>query len=148
MLPMTVMIAGSTRARTLMSPQRCGFTLVEVLVALAIITIGLTAVAAGFQYALDAVEAARRHTTALFLAEQRLEQVKAMALVDFDGVTTAKFPDEDSVVDHPQYRRRVEITPSPAGLAHAMHVQVTVAYLHVAAGPRMVTLATVLSRRR
>jgi prepilin-type N-terminal cleavage/methylation domain-containing protein len=130
-----------------MSSSRRGFTLVEVLIASAIITVGLTAVAAGFQQALDAVEAGRQQTTALFLAEQRLEQVKAVALIDFDRVTTTNFPAEDSVVGYPQYRRIVEVAPGPAGMAQAVRVHVTVTYRPATAAPRMVTLATVLSRR-
>jgi len=131
-----------------MSAHRCGFTLVEVLIASAIITVGLTAVAAGFQHALDAVETGRQHTTALFLAEQRLEQVKALALVDFDRVTTANFPVEEPVVGYPQYRRSVDVTLSPAGITHAVRVHVTVAYRPFTTAPRMVTLATILSRRQ
>ncbi len=132
------------------SSQR-GFTLVEVLVAAAIVTVALTAVAGGFQYALGVVEASRQHTTAIFLATERLEQVKAKALVEFEAVTTANFPAENPVIGSPQYRRVVDITPDPAGVADTVRVQVTVAYRPVAAvspGPRMVILGTVLSRRR
>src|SRR5512145_3148976 len=121
-----------------MNSDRCGFTLVEVLIAGAIITVGLTAVTAGFQHALDAVEAGRQQTTALFLAEQRLEQVKAVALVDFDRVTTATFPLEESLVGYPQYRRTVEVVAGPAGMAQAVRVQVTVAYRPATAAPRTV----------
>lgn len=134
-----------------MSSNQRGFTLLEVLVAASIVVVALSAVAAGFQYALGVVEASRQHTTALFLATQRLEQVKAWALVDFAGVTVANFPAEDPVIGYPRYRRVVDITPNPAGVADAVRVQVTVAYRPVAAvspGPRMVILGTVLSRRR
>jgi len=141
------MVGNYAGSRRLTKSHQRGFTLVEVLVAVAMVTIGLTAVAAGFQHALDAVEAGRQQTTALFLAEQRLEHIKAAALVDFDRVTNASFPVEDSVVGYPQYRRAVDVTPSPAGIADAVRVQVTVAYRPVSVGPRMVTLATVLSRR-
>ncbi|HET9492009.1 MAG TPA: prepilin-type N-terminal cleavage/methylation domain-containing protein [Methylomirabilota bacterium] len=127
--------------------SRRGFTLVEVLIASAMSVVGLTAVAAGFQHALNSAEVGRLQTTALFLAEQRLEQVKAMALVDFDGLTAGSFPGEASVVGYPQYRRRVDFTPGPQGLTGAVRVQVTVEYQSMTTGPRMVTLATVLSRR-
>jgi Tfp pilus assembly protein PilE len=130
-----------------MNWDRWGFTLVEVLIAGAIITVGLTAVTAGFQHALDAVEAGRQQSTALFLAEQRLEQVKAVALVDFDRVTTASFPLEESVGGHPHYRRLVEIVAAPGGMAQAVRVQVTVTYRPATTAPRTVTVATVLSRR-
>jgi Tfp pilus assembly protein PilV len=134
-----------------MSLDQRGLTLVEVLLAGAIITVGLTAVMGGLQYAVDAVEVGRRDTVALFLAEQRLEQVKAMALTNFPAVTAANFPAEDPVAGYPQYRRIVDVTPGPVGLLHAVRVQVTVAYRPVAAAApspsRTVTLATVVSRR-
>jgi prepilin-type N-terminal cleavage/methylation domain-containing protein len=123
-----------------------GLTLVEVLVAASIVAVGLTAVAAGLQYAVAAVEAGRRQTIALFLAEEKLEQVKAVALVDFEAVTAANFPAEEPVAGHPQYGRVVEITPSPAGTANAVRVQVRVVHRPGATGS--VSLATVLSRRQ
>jgi prepilin-type N-terminal cleavage/methylation domain-containing protein len=126
-----------------------GFTLVEALVATAILTVGVTAAAAGFQQALHAVETGREQTTALFLAEQRLEQVKAGALRDFDGITTTNYP-EDPVAGFPRFRRVVEITPNPAGIADTVRVEVVVTYRPLGGpspGPRAVTLVTVLSRR-
>jgi prepilin-type N-terminal cleavage/methylation domain-containing protein len=135
-----------TGTRRLLSPNHGGFTLAEVLLATAIVTIGLTAVAAGFHHALSAVEAGRQLTIALFLAEQRIEQVMAMALIDFDRVATG-FPAEESVTGYPEYRRNVDVTPGPAGMAGAVLVQVTVAYRPLAPAPRRVTLATILRSR-
>lgn len=123
-----------------------GLTLVEVLVAASIVAVGLTAVAAGLQSAVAAVEAGRRQTIALFLAEEKLEQVKAVALVDFGAVTAASFPAEEPIAGHPQYSRVVEITPRPAGIADAVRVQVRVVHRPEATGS--VSLTTVLSRRR
>lgn len=136
-----------------MRSNQGGFTLMEVLVAASIATVALTAVAAGFQYAFGVVEAGRQHTTALFLATQRLEQVKARALVDFAEVTVANFPAENPVIGHPRYRRVIDVTPGPAGVADAVGVQVTVTYRPVAAvsraqRERIVRLATILSRRQ
>ena len=130
-----------------------GLTLAEVLVALAIITVGLMAMAVGLQQATAFVEVGRQQTIAVFLAQQRLEQVKASALWDFDGVAATKFPPETPVSGHPAYRRTVEISPLPAGLLNAVRVQVTVTYQPAttpATAPfeRTVTLVTVMSRRR
>ena len=60
-----------------------GFTLAEMLVATTIVAIGFVAVAAAFQYALSGIEAGRGETTATFLAEHKLEELKAIALVDW-----------------------------------------------------------------
>ena len=60
-----------------------GFTLAEVLVATFIIVVGLVAVATGFQFATAGVATGRGETVAIFLAEQRVEQLKGAALTDF-----------------------------------------------------------------
>jgi prepilin-type N-terminal cleavage/methylation domain-containing protein len=64
-----------------------GFTLAEVLVATAILTIGLVAIATGFQYATSGVATGRGETTSVFLAEQRIEQLKALAMTNFTSAT-------------------------------------------------------------
>src|SRR5712691_1248105 len=61
-------------------PAEAGFTLAEILVACAIISVGLVAVATGFGFGVDGVEAGRQQSTAVFLAEQRLEQAKELAM--------------------------------------------------------------------
>jgi prepilin-type N-terminal cleavage/methylation domain-containing protein len=128
-----------------------GFTLVEVLVAASVIVVGLTAIATGLQHGVAAVEAGRRQTTALFLAEEKLEDVKAMALLNFAAVAGGAFAPENPVAGYPQYRRIVHVTPDPAGTANTVALRVTVAYGHAgspATQPSsMVALATVLSRR-
>jgi prepilin-type N-terminal cleavage/methylation domain-containing protein len=130
-----------------------GFTLAEVLVALSILTVGLMATAVGLQQATAFLEMGRQQTTAVFLAQQRLEQVKASALWDFDGLASTRFPAENPVSGYPAYRRVVEISPLPAGLANAVRVRVTVTYQPAttaltAPSERTVALATVMSRRR
>jgi len=65
--------------------DEAGFTLAEVLVATLIIVIGLMAVATGFQSGAAGIATGRGETVGVFLAEQRLEQLKAVALVNFNG---------------------------------------------------------------
>lgn len=128
-----------------------GFTLVEVLVVACVIVVGLTAIAAGLQHGVAAVEAGRRQTTALFLAEEKLEHVKAMALQNFDAVAGGSFAPETEVAGYPQYRRVVQVTSDPAGTANTIALRVTVAYGPAGSSASqpssMVALATVLSRR-
>jgi len=54
-----------------------GFTLVEILVATLILSVGIVAVASGLHYAIGGVEVGRGETAAVFLAEQRLELLRA-----------------------------------------------------------------------
>jgi hypothetical protein len=52
-------------------------------VATALLTIGLVAIATGFQYAASGLATGGGETAAVFLAEQRMEQLRARALTDF-----------------------------------------------------------------
>jgi prepilin-type N-terminal cleavage/methylation domain-containing protein len=111
-----------------------GFTLVEIIIAAAVIGLGLVGVVAGFLYAVGGLEAGRQQTTASFLAEQRMEQLKAGALNNFLNVTTANYPAEAygaiSNNGHamPGYRRTVTIIDAPGGLADTKLVEVRVFY--------------------
>jgi len=60
--------------------EESGFTLVELLVAIAILMIGLVAVMQWFPLGTAGVESGRRQSTGVFLAEQKIEQIKAWAL--------------------------------------------------------------------
>ncbi len=57
-----------------------GFTLAEIMVAVAIILIGLVAVLQWFPIGTQGTETGKRQSTAVFLAEQKIEQIKAFAL--------------------------------------------------------------------
>jgi len=51
--------------------------------------VGLVALASGFQFATSGVATGRGETIASFLAEQRLEQLKAIAVTNYYGPPTA-----------------------------------------------------------
>jgi prepilin-type N-terminal cleavage/methylation domain-containing protein len=73
-----------TRLKGIISGER-GFTLAEVLVAVVVILVGLVAIASGFQFGTSGVATGRGETTAVFLAEQRLEQIKTVAMTNYYG---------------------------------------------------------------
>jgi len=62
-----------------------GFTLAEVLVATAFIALTAGAIGVGFMQGTGSVETGRQQTTAVYLAEQRLEQIKAWSLNSTGG---------------------------------------------------------------
>jgi type II secretory pathway pseudopilin PulG len=139
--------------------RESGLTLVEIIVAAAVIGLGLVGVVAGFLYAVGGIEAGRQQTTAVFLAEQRMEQLKAAALTNLLNVTTAAYPAEGygSVSNNghatPSYRRTVTIVDAPAGLADTKLVEVWVSYrpvvgFGVLATERGVRLSALLTARR
>jgi type II secretory pathway pseudopilin PulG len=110
-----------------------GFSLGEVLVAVLVLAIGLVGIATGFQYATSGIEIGKGETTATFLAEQRLEWLKALALTNW-GSSTLKagttMEGYGAIADASLYRRVTTITDSPGGpcAAHCKLVQVTVFY--------------------
>lgn len=155
----------SKRLRLWLSPGtprrrgEAGFTLVEILIAVSVISLGLVGVAAGFLYAVGGLEAGRQQTTAVFLAEQRIEQLKAQAMNNFLNVTTANYPNEaygaisNNGNTQPNYRRTVTIVDAPGGLADTKLVEVTVFYrplvgFGVLAAEREVRLAALLTDRK
>lgn len=140
-------------------PSESGFTLVEVIVAAAVIGLGLVGVVAGFLAGVGGLEAGRQQTTATFLAEQRMEQLKARALASFPDVTTASYPAEayGSIMNNgyrmPGYRRTVTIVDAPAALADTKLVEVGVFYrpvmgFGVLATEREVRLSALLAARQ
>lgn len=120
--------------RRLISNQR-GMTLAEVMVALPIITIGLLALLSAIPLSTYAIQDGSQTSTATFLANQRLDQVRNAQWMatcspptpDNLGVSasstaaptsggTPTFPDENPIVAAPYaaYTRQVRITESVA----------------------------------
>jgi prepilin-type N-terminal cleavage/methylation domain-containing protein len=140
-----------------MTNNERGMTLIEVLVAVAIITIGLTAIATGMQVATSGINSGQQETTASFLAEQRIEDIKAFALSTaatqgFANVTAANFPNEaygTIAGGYNGYRRTTTIT-TPSATMRVVTVSVfyvPVGVNHAANAERQVTVSTALRDR-
>jgi prepilin-type N-terminal cleavage/methylation domain-containing protein len=122
-----------------------GFTLAEVLVATFVLAIGLVAVGWGFQYGTAGVATGAGETTAAFLAEQRIEQLKSVALTNWTnaalnaGTTTVYCPSNGAACTGTAtagfYQRVTTITDNPGGpcAATCKLVRVTVFYRPVTA---------------
>jgi Tfp pilus assembly protein PilV len=100
-------------------------TVAEVILALFVITVGLLGLLAAMPLSLSQIAEANLKTTAAFLAQQRLEQIKnaqwttvadtvggggsdgtaAVAVAGFPD----RWPDEAVVASYPQFQRRVRI---------------------------------------
>src|SRR5215813_15310643 len=98
---------------------RRGFTLAEVLIATAFVMVAFASVGVGFLRSTSSVETGRQQTTALYLAEQRLEQIKAWSLSTvvgqgFSSVTAggACCGNEayNTIASYGNYRRTVTVT--------------------------------------
>ncbi len=143
--------------RSVSRPGQAGFTLAEILVACAVISVGIVAVAAGYGWGIDGVEAGRQQSTAVFLAEQRIEQARALAASapNLSALNTTNLPATEAYGTisgaPPAYRRTTTITSNPSGVSGA-RVDVTVFYQPVTgrgvlATERSVALSIFLANR-
>jgi Tfp pilus assembly protein PilV len=135
-----------------------GVTIAEVLVASSLLIIAIAAVLSSLAYGVSGVESSRESSTAVFLAEQRLEQVRAFAVSTastqgFANLQTSSFPAEayGTITGYAQYRRTVTVTPNPGGNTELMLVQVTVAFKPMSTqgfrAETSTTLTSLVSRR-
>lgn len=138
-------------AKLSLSNRRRGFGLIEALVAMAVLTIAALGVgvaigvhsggtAKSFSFGLAAVSRAGSLSTAAFLAQERLEQVKRLRYAIGPPLTdqfgTGKyptgFPDEGfgTIAGYPNFRRQVEFWTGPpqAPAANIKLVTVTVSF--------------------
>jgi len=85
-----------SRARRLQSRRRAaGFSLIEVMISLAILAFGILGLMAGQLAAMRFSENSREHTLAMKLAEQQMETLQAMTPADVLALTLAPgYPDD------------------------------------------------------
>jgi Tfp pilus assembly protein PilV len=148
-----------TRPRRPWWRDQAGLTLAEILVSAAILTIGATALLGALTLGVGGVEASRQSSTAVFLAEQRLEEARSFAFSTaagrgFTNLTAAAFPAEgyNAIAGYGGFRRMVAVTDNPGGTADTKLVQVTVFYRPMSsAGGRDAetssTVSTILASR-
>jgi type II secretory pathway pseudopilin PulG len=137
-----------------------GITLAEILIAIGILGVGLAALMGVVPVASYGIQDGNQTSTATFLAQQRLEQVRAAAWnassdcvglspdagsppapsgLTCGGATSVTFPDEAAVPSFGQYARSVRITDcgvtACGGVTHAAMrlVTVTVTYRPISA---------------
>ena len=119
-----------------------GLTLVEILVAMAIIMVGLAAVMQAFPLGTQGMDTGRRQSTADFLAEQKIEEIRAWSLAPppqgFDNMpicnpcnAAAPFNQENfnAIVGYAGYSRTVIVQNGPT--PNTRLVRVTLSYRRV-----------------
>ena len=132
-----------------------GFTIVEVLMAVALILVGLTALVAAAPTAIQGITGSGKQSTAVFLAEQRLEQIKAWSASTAGGQGWATIANGTpstaacctaeaygTIANYGAYRREVYVSNGPT--ANTKNVQVRVFYATVSGSETRSTLSTLL----
>ena len=84
------MLRSTTRETLTKAPRRRGFTLLEVLVALAIVGLSLTSIAVTMGGMLDGAVALRERTYASWIAQNRIVEIRAAGSVPEIGVTSGE----------------------------------------------------------
>jgi prepilin-type N-terminal cleavage/methylation domain-containing protein len=125
--------------------NRTGFTLVEVLMAVVIMSIGYLGLSAMTMAMTTTLSFSKRLTTATTLAQEKMEVIKQ---APYANITTGNFPPEgyNTITGYPQYKRDVTvITDTP--LSHTKTVLVIVSWPrgHDLA-PHTVVLKTIINR--
>lgn len=134
--------------------------LLEVIAALAVVALGLTAFASGIPAAAMAVSEGAQLSTATFLAAARMEEVRGVEWRAGSIVDGLSFPDEAALPDpYAHYARQVRmvdcgVTPGCGAVTSPLlrQITVTVAYrpvtaLGLAAGSKTVSLTTLVTSR-
>ena len=148
----------SVLARSLLGDQR-GLTLAEVIAAAAILTIAVFALLSAVVSGFTDVDRGRQQSTAIFLAEQRMEEVRSFAMSTapgqgFANLTGAAYAAQayGSIANFGQYRRTVTVTDNPGGVANTKLIDINVFYRPQTergqAGESNVLVTTVVARHQ
>jgi type II secretory pathway pseudopilin PulG len=135
-----------------------GFALVEVVVSAAMLSIAIFALLSSISLGFAGIDVGRKQSTAVFLAEQRLEEARAFALGTAAGqgwanLVTNSFPAEayGAIANYPWYRRTFTVTDNPGGNVDTKLVEARVFYRPQTesgmSAETSVVISTLISRR-
>jgi prepilin-type N-terminal cleavage/methylation domain-containing protein len=117
-----------------------GFTLIEVMIALVIMSIGLTALAAVQISAIRGNDFSKRMTTAISIAEAKMEQIKSSSYANILSESSIQITQSNM-----HFTRQVTVTNNIAPLTNTKTVNVTVSWSE---GPKShsVPITTIVSQ--
>jgi prepilin-type N-terminal cleavage/methylation domain-containing protein len=128
--------------------RQSGLSLIELMVALVLLTVGLLGLAVAFPPGRRAIEGGNQLTTATFLARQVVEQMRNRTYdSDTDEITTGNYPSlaYGTIAGFPSYRRTVTISDNTP-MAETKTVTVTIFYRDDTGVERSTSLTTIFAR--
>lgn len=131
-----------SRQRTRAGTRSSGFTLIEVMVALIVLTVGIAGVLSGLTSLTLADVHSNEQSRATALAVQKMEELKALPVADIKP-EAAVAVDEDGIEGSGPYRRKVDVVHSTVGLKTA-EITVDVEYSAGRLGKRHVKVVTIV----
>lgn len=130
------------QAGTYANPRERGVSVIELMVALVVLAVGILAVGQLFPAGTRAQQKDKMFTTANLLANEHLENLRAMDWAAAGMAAGTHGP--DSVGTNNQYVRTYTVATLPSPLNEVKRVDVTVSYTFVR--PRSVTATTYIRR--
>lgn len=127
----------------LIGNNNSGFSLVEVMVTMVILSIGFLGLAAMTISTITSLTFSKEMTTATLLSQDKIEEIKN---TDYADVTSANYPEEGyhTIPDHPEFRRVVAI--ATGALANTKNVTVTTSWQDKESGSsHTVSIQTIIS---
>lgn len=119
-----------------------GFTLIEVLMAMIVLTVGVAGVLSGLTTLTIASVHSNEQARATALAVQKMEELKALPVADIKP-QAATAVDENGVEGTGPYRRTIDVVHSTVGLKTA-EITIDVEYSAGRLGKRHVQLTTIV----
>lgn len=123
-------------------PRARGFTLIEALVTLMVVSVGLLGLAQLQVRALAASAQSKAQTTAANLAQQKIEELRG---IHYDILTGGADQPTAQPGDNAAYTRRWTVTPTNTGAPTYKQVSITTSWQSAEGDPRSVTLETIIA---
>ena len=110
--------------RALSISREEGFTLIEIMITLVILSIGLLALAGLQISAIKGNSFSRRMTTAVIMAEQTIEQIRSTPYSNIQSQSSSQV-----VASNMNFHRQVDVTDNTGPSSNTKTVQVTVTWV-------------------
>ncbi len=140
---MSLIATSRNRRHPQARPQARGFTLIEALVTLMLVSVGLLGLAQLQVRALTASANSKAQTTAVGLAQQKIEELRG---IRYDLLASSADQPAAQPGDNAAYSRRWSVTPAATSALAYKAVSITTSWQSAEGETRSLTLGTVIAQ--